>query len=49
MGAHHPIIWAHDNLGGRSIFTALGHAGSRWSEPDFVEHMVDSIRWAVHD
>lgn len=47
MGADHPIIWAHDDLGGRAFYTALGHVAARWQEPTFVDHVTAAVRWVA--
>lgn len=47
MGVDHPIIWAHANLGGRAVYTALGHVADRWSEPGFVQHITSGLRWVI--
>ncbi|MDQ3364483.1 MAG: ThuA domain-containing protein [Myxococcota bacterium] len=49
MGADHPIVWSHEHLGGRALYSALGHAGTRWEEPAFVTHVVEAVRWALRD
>lgn len=45
MGADHPVIWAHERLSGRVLYTSLGHRPERWLEPAFVEHIASSVRW----
>lgn len=47
MGPRHPIIWAHERLGGRAFYSALGHVATRWDEPAFVDHVVGAIAWAA--
>ncbi len=47
MGDDHPISWSHSNLGGRAFYTALGHAGSTFSNTDFVEHIQGGVEWAA--
>jgi hypothetical protein len=46
-GADHPLAWAHERLGGRAFYSALGHSGERWSEPAFVAHVVGGVSWAL--
>jgi type 1 glutamine amidotransferase len=43
----HPMIWAHENLGGRALYTELGHVADRWSEPNFVQHITSGLRWVI--
>ena len=47
MGAIHPIVWAHEKLGGRAIYSAVGHPEQRWDEPAFVDHVVGMVTWAL--
>ena len=47
MGDDHPMIWAHERLGGRAVYTALGHVAARWQEPAFVDHVTASVRWTL--
>lgn len=46
MGADHPIVWAHERLGGRALYTGLGHVAARWSDPAFVDHITGAVGWA---
>lgn len=48
MGADHPIIWAHANLGGRALYSALGHPRERWSDPAFLGHVVGAVTWVLN-
>jgi type 1 glutamine amidotransferase len=47
MGAVHPIMWSHETLGGRAIYSALGHPPERWDEAAFVDHVVGAVAWAL--
>jgi type 1 glutamine amidotransferase len=48
MGPDHPIIWCQNYDGGRSWYTALGHAPSAFSdEPLFIQHLLGGIEWAA--
>lgn len=47
MGADHPVIWWHDTLGGRAFYSALGHAGARWHERAFVDHVAGAACWVM--
>ena len=42
----HPISWCSNYDGGRHFYTALGHHGSYWSEPDYLDHIRGAIEWA---
>jgi uncharacterized protein len=45
MGTDHPIAWCHDRLGGRSLYTALGHTDESFAEPAFLRHVSGALRW----
>lgn len=47
MAPDHPIVWSHLYEGGRSWYTAGGHAAESFSEPMFVEHLGKAILWAA--
>lgn len=48
LGDDHPIAWSHDTLGGRALYTALGHPTARWDDPLFRAHVAGGLRWAMH-
>jgi type 1 glutamine amidotransferase len=48
MGSDHPITWAHEDLGGRAFYTAMGHAADAYSEPAFRQMLLAALRWAAH-
>jgi PKD repeat protein/glucose/arabinose dehydrogenase len=43
----HPIAWCSNYDGGRHFYTALGHEGAYWSEPDYLDHIRGAILWAA--
>ena len=43
----HPIAWCSKYDGGRHFYTALGHMGAYWSEPDYLDHIRGAIEWAA--
>lgn len=47
MGKFHPVAWYHEYDGGRAFYTALGHMGSTYSDPLFMEHIYGGLYWAV--
>ncbi|MEO8698964.1 MAG: ThuA domain-containing protein [Kofleriaceae bacterium] len=47
QGADHPLVWSHENLGGRALYTALGHVPARWDDPVFLAHIDGAVRWAM--
>lgn len=46
-GADHPLIWAHEDLGGRALYAAPGHVAARWDEPGFRALVESSLRWVM--
>lgn len=47
MGADHPIIWCHESLGGRAWYTGLGHTDESYSDPMFLRHLEQGMRWVA--
>jgi type 1 glutamine amidotransferase len=45
MGSDHPIAWCHDFAGGRSFYTALGHAAETYADKDFLGHLSGALTW----
>jgi PKD repeat protein/glucose/arabinose dehydrogenase len=43
----HPISWCSNYDGGRHFYTALGHNGTYWAEPDYQDHIRGAIEWAA--
>jgi len=46
---HHPIAWYHEVGRGHAFYTGLGHTDESYSEPLFLEHVLDGIRYAMAD
>jgi uncharacterized protein len=47
MGKDHPIIWSHCIGKGRALYSALGHTGESYAEPEFRQLMDKAIKWAL--
>jgi len=45
MGSDHPIAWCHEYGGGRSFYTALGHADEAYADPAFLRHLRGALDW----
>jgi type 1 glutamine amidotransferase len=45
MGEDHPLAWCHEYGGGRSFYTALGHAEETYRDPEFLRHLLGALRW----
>lgn len=42
-----PIAWYHEFDGGRAFYTALGHTEESYSEPEFLDHILGGIQYAI--
>ena len=49
MGDLHPVSWAHDKLGGRAFYTAMGHTSQSFDDARFRRHLGGALRWIVAD
>jgi len=47
MSGDHPIAWYQEFDGGRSFYTALGHAEIYYNDPWFLMHLYGGIYWAA--
>jgi type 1 glutamine amidotransferase len=47
MGADHPLIWCHENCGGRSFYTSLGHSSEAYGDPAFRGHLAGALTWTA--
>ena len=45
--ADHPIVWCHEDQGGRAFYTALGHTAESYADAQFRQHLVGALRWAA--
>jgi cytochrome c len=43
----HPISWYHDYDGGRAFYTGMGHTSEMFSNPDFLQHLLGGMTYAV--
>lgn len=46
-GVDHPFSWCQNYDGGRSWFTAGGHAAEKFSDELFLAHLLGGIEWAA--
>ncbi len=46
-GVSSPTAWCHEFDGGREWYTALGHDSSTYFKPDFQQHILGGIEWAI--
>lgn len=47
MGDDHPIVWKHRVGKGRAFYSAIGHAGSAYAEPNYLALLENAIAWAA--
>ena len=45
MGKDHPIAWYHPIGNGRVFYSALGHQGNSFKEPEHLRMLANAIRW----
>ncbi|WP_419997344.1 ThuA domain-containing protein [Streptomyces boninensis] len=46
-GVDHPYSWCQKYDGGRSWYTAGGHAAASFEEPAFLQHLLGGIEWSA--
>lgn len=46
MGEDHPIVWYNSVGEGRTFYSAMGHRGKAFEEPDHLKMLENAIRWA---
>jgi len=47
MGEDHPLVWWHCVGRGRAFYSALGHAGSMYSEPSMIQLLDNAMSWGL--
>jgi type 1 glutamine amidotransferase len=47
MGPDHPLVWCHENCGGRAFYTSLGHADAAYADARFRAHLEGGLTWAA--
>ncbi len=47
MGKTHPIAWYHEYDGGRAWYTGGGHTDESFSEPEFLQHILGGLKYAM--
>jgi type 1 glutamine amidotransferase len=43
----HPLIWCHEALGGRVLYSGLGHDSALYADPLFMDHVAAAVRWCA--
>ena len=49
MGKDHPVIWSRCLGNGRVLYSALGHTGASFAEPEMRRLMTNAVNWAMTD
>ncbi len=47
MGKDHPMIWTRCIGKGRTLYSALGHTGEAFAEPEMRRLMSNAVNWAM--
>ncbi len=48
-GDYHPFAWYHEYDGGRAFYTGAGHTDESYSDPQFLQHILGGIEYAIGD
>ena len=46
-GDNHPMAWYHAFEGGRAFYTELGHTKESFTEPEYLQHLLGGIKYAL--
>ncbi|CAN5165332.1 hypothetical protein BH23BAC1_BH23BAC1_40460 [soil metagenome] len=47
FGNRYPSAWCHSFDGGKVWYTSLGHDKSDYSDPTYLNHLIEGIKWVV--
>ncbi len=47
MGDDHPLVWWHCVGSGHAVYSALGHAGTMYSEPLMIRLLDNAMAWGL--
>ena len=47
MGEDHPLVWWHCVGRGHSVYSALGHAGMMYTEPNIIQLLDNAMAWGI--
>lgn len=45
FGNRYPSVWCHEFDGGRVFYTALGHDKTDYSNPVYLAHIIEGLKW----
>jgi len=46
-GTMHPMAWYHKVENGRAFYTELGHTSESYSDPNYLNHLLGGIEYAI--
>lgn len=44
-----PLAWCHEEEGGRTFYSALGHFPEAWERPDHLRYLGGALEWLLED
>jgi uncharacterized protein len=47
FGNRYPSAWCHKFDGGKIWYTSLGHDKSDYSDPTYLKHLIEGLKWVV--
>ena len=47
FGNRYPAAWCHEFDGGRIMYTALGHSKEDYSDPTYLAHIIEGLKWVT--
>jgi len=47
MGEDHPLVWWHCVEKGHALYSALGHAGWMYAEPNMIRFLSSAMEWLI--
>ena len=45
FGNKYPAVWCHEFDGGKAWYTALGHSKDDYSDPVYLAHIIQGLKW----
>lgn len=48
FGNRYPSVWCQEFDGGRSFYTALGHNKNDYSNPAYLAHIIEGLKWVTN-
>ena len=45
FGNRYPAAWCHEFDGGKSWYTSLGHSKEDYSNPVYLAHIIEGLKW----